>query len=41
VHGEPAAFIVGWGSQVVVDPSALDGDLRAIAAGYVHSVSQV
>ena len=38
VHGEPTAFIVGWGSQVIVDPSSLDGDLSAISAGYSHSL---
>ena len=38
VHAEPTAFIVGWGSQVVVDPSVFDGGLSAIAGGYEHSL---
>lgn len=36
-HGEPTAFGVGWGSRVIVAPSAFDGGLSAIAGGYEHS----
>ncbi|MCK5597529.1 MAG: hypothetical protein KAJ04_08790, partial [Candidatus Eisenbacteria sp.] len=35
--GQSSGFIVGWGSQVVVEQSALE-DLVAVAAGRGHSL---
>ena len=37
VHGQSAASIVGWGSQVVVEQAALN-NLVAVAAGATHSL---
>ncbi len=37
VHGQSTGSIVGWGSQVVVEQSALDS-LVAVAGGYYHSL---
>ncbi|MCK4681153.1 hypothetical protein KAT82_08490, partial [bacterium] len=35
--GQSTDFIVGWGSMVVVEPSALE-DLVAVAGGAYHSL---
>ena len=37
VHGQSTGSIVGWGSLVVVEPSALDS-LAAVAGGWSHSL---